>query len=92
MGLCCSKEEKLKISKRLRRIEGQVRGIEAMIDAERECDDVLNQLASTSAALRGVWKQVVRAHLNGHVRNALKSQNSGKKIIDSLVAQIEKMR
>lgn len=48
---------------RLRRIEGQVRGIQRMVDEERWCADVLTQVASVQEALRGVSRELMRNHL-----------------------------
>lgn len=49
-----SDETRGEISKRLRRIEGQVRGIQRMIEEDRACRDVLDQLAAIQQAVRGV--------------------------------------
>lgn len=48
---------------RLRRIEGQVRGLQRMVEADRYCADVLVQIASVHEALRGVGKELMRNHL-----------------------------
>ncbi|OYV69527.1 MAG: metal-sensitive transcriptional regulator [Gemmatimonadetes bacterium 21-71-4] len=48
---------------RLRRIEGQVRGLQRMVDEERYCADVLTQLSSAQEALRAVGREVMRNHL-----------------------------
>jgi DNA-binding FrmR family transcriptional regulator len=49
--------------RRLRRIEGQVRGLHRMVDEERYCTDVIVQVASVQEALRGVARQLLRNHL-----------------------------
>ncbi len=49
--------------KRLRRIEGQVRGIQKMIDEDRYCADVLTQVSAVHEALRGVSRELLRNHL-----------------------------
>ncbi len=49
--------------KRLRRVEGQVRGVQRMLEEERYCADVLVQIASIQEALRGVSREVMRNHL-----------------------------
>jgi CsoR family transcriptional regulator, copper-sensing transcriptional repressor len=51
--------------KRLRRIEGQVRGVQRMVEEDRYCPDILVQIASVQEALRGVSREVMRNHL-GH--------------------------
>ena len=55
----------LKVSnlKRLRRIEGQVRGLQKMIEDERYCADIVIQIASVQEALRGVSRALMRNHL-----------------------------
>lgn len=58
---------------RLRRIEGQVRGIQRMVAEERYCADILTQVASVHEALRGVGKLLMRNHLEHCVTGALRS-------------------
>lgn len=48
---------------RLRRIEGQVRGLQAMVDGERYCADILTQISSVQEALRAVTRELLRNHL-----------------------------
>jgi CsoR family transcriptional regulator, copper-sensing transcriptional repressor len=47
-------ETKEKISRRLRKIEGQVRGVESMLDDERDCREIMQQLTAIRAAVQGV--------------------------------------
>ena len=49
--------------KRLRRIEGQVRGLHKMVEDERYCADIITQISSVQEALRGVAKSLMRNHL-----------------------------
>ena len=49
--------------KRLRRIEGQVRGIQKMVDEDRYCADVLTQVSAVHEALRAVARELMRNHL-----------------------------
>ncbi|HEU5209841.1 MAG TPA: metal-sensitive transcriptional regulator [Longimicrobiales bacterium] len=58
---------------RLKRIEGQVRGIHRMIEEERYCADVLTQISSVQEALRGVGKLMMRNHLQHCITDALRS-------------------
>jgi len=48
---------------RLRRIEGQVRGVQRMIDEGRYCPEILIQIASIQKALHGVSREIMREHL-----------------------------
>jgi CsoR family transcriptional regulator, copper-sensing transcriptional repressor len=50
--------------KRLRRIEGQIRGLQRMVDEERYCADILMQISSVQQALRGVSLALLRNHLH----------------------------
>jgi len=56
---------------RLRRIEGQIRGLQRMVEDERYCGDVLVQVASVHEALRGVGKLLMRNHLRHCITEAL---------------------
>ncbi|HEX9105951.1 MAG TPA: metal-sensitive transcriptional regulator, partial [Longimicrobiales bacterium] len=58
---------------RLKRIEGQVRGLQRMVEEERYCADILMQIASVHEALRGVGKLLMRNHLEHCVTDALRS-------------------
>jgi CsoR family transcriptional regulator, copper-sensing transcriptional repressor len=63
--------------KRLRRIEGQVRGLQKMVEEERYCADVLTQLSSVHEALRGVAREVMRNHLKHCAATAIRSGDEG---------------
>jgi DNA-binding FrmR family transcriptional regulator len=56
---------------RLRRIEGQVRGLQKMIEEERWCPDIVAQIRSVEAALRGVESELVKGHLRHCAAHAL---------------------
>jgi DNA-binding FrmR family transcriptional regulator len=49
--------------KRLRRIEGQIRGLQRMVEEQRYCSDILVQVSSVQEALRGVTQALLRNHL-----------------------------
>ena len=57
---------------RLRRIEGQVRGIHKMIEGDRYCPDILTQIMAVQEALRGVTRELVRNHLRHCVTSAVR--------------------
>lgn len=59
------------VQKRIRRISGQVAGIERMIEEDRYCVDVLLQVAAVRAALDGVGKLILRSHVETCVSDAL---------------------
>lgn len=58
---------------RLRRIEGQVRGIQRMVDEERYCADVVTQIASVQEALRGAARALLQNHLRHCATAAIRS-------------------
>ncbi len=59
--------------KRLRRIEGQVRGLQRMVEEDRYCADILMQIASVHEALRGVGRELMRNHLKHCATSAIRS-------------------
>jgi len=61
------------LSKRLNRIEGQVRGIGKMIEEDRYCIDVLTQVSAVQSALDALALQLLEQHLRGCVQHAVKS-------------------
>ena len=63
--------DKEALVRRLRRIEGQVRGIERMVEEERYCVDILTQIAAASTALESVAFKVLDEHVNHCVTDAL---------------------
>lgn len=87
-----TQEDKKKLTVRLNRISGQINGLSKMINDDRECIEILNQVVSTQAALRGVWKQVVRGHLQHCVTDALIANKNSEQLIEELVEHIEKLR
>ena len=57
--------------KRLRRIEGQVRGLQKMVEEDRWCADILTQISSVQEALRGVSRELMRNHLRHCASHAM---------------------
>ena len=64
---------KEKNQKRLRRIEGQVRGLQKMIAEDRYCPDIMAQIASVHEALRSVGRELMRNHLRHCVTAAVRA-------------------
>jgi DNA-binding FrmR family transcriptional regulator len=73
---------------RLSRIEGQVRGVTRMIDGQRPCLEVLQQLASVQAALKGVTKTVLRNYLERCATDSIRSGETA--VYDELMEAIYK--
>ncbi len=64
--------DKVRSYNRLRRIEGQVRGLQRMIEEDRVCGDILTQIASVQEALRAVGRELLRDHLKQATRAAMR--------------------
>ena len=73
---------------RLNRIEGQVRGVARMVEGQRPCLEVLQQLASVQAALRGLSKTVLRNYLERCATDAIRSGDTA--VYDELMEAIYK--
>jgi CsoR family transcriptional regulator, copper-sensing transcriptional repressor len=77
--------------KRLRRIEGQVRGLQKMVEEERYCADILAQIASVHEALRSVGRELMRNHLKHCATTAIKSgEAEADRMYDELVEMMHK--
>lgn len=64
--------------KRLKKIEGQVRGLAKMVEEDRYCMDVMMQIAAVQQALRGVSRELMSNHLEHCVHNAIASGDKHK--------------
>jgi CsoR family transcriptional regulator, copper-sensing transcriptional repressor len=82
------------VHKRLRRIEGQVQGLQRMVEENRYCVDVMLQLSAAQGALTRVSSQVLAAHLHTCVQSALESGDRKRqnKVIDELQTLFERHR
>ena len=78
-------EIKRSVLTRLRRIEGQIRGLQKMVEEERYCADIMTQIASVHEALRGVGRELMRNHLKHCATRAL---SSGGEQADSMVNEL----
>lgn len=71
---------------RLRRIEGQVRGLQKMVEEDRYCADIMTQIASVHEALRSVGRALMRNHLKHCAATAIRSdEESAEAMYDELV-------
>ena len=90
-GYSASKEQ---LRKRLARIEGQVRGIERMVDEDRYCIDVLTQIRAVRAALDKVEQETLSDHLQHCVAHAFHAGDARERQtkIDELLEVLERRR
>jgi DNA-binding FrmR family transcriptional regulator len=72
--------------KRLRRIEGQVRGLQKMVEEDRYCADIMTQISSVQEALRAVGRELMRNHLKHCAATAIRrSDADAEAMYDELV-------
>jgi DNA-binding FrmR family transcriptional regulator len=78
--------------RRLRRIEGQVRGLQRMVEEDRYCADILTQLSSTQEALKAVGRELMRNHLAHCATHAIRtgSDEERQAMYDELLSMIYK--
>ena len=76
---------------RLRRIEGQVRGLQKMVEEDRYCADILTQISSVQEALRSVGRELMRNHLKHCAASAIRAGDDEAEVMyDELVDLIYK--
>ena len=78
--------------KRLRRIEGQVRGLHKMVEEDRYCADILMQISSVQQALRGVSTELMRSHLKHCAAHAIQhgSRSQSAAMYDEIIHLMRK--
>jgi len=91
---CCKKtersaEEIKKLTNRLSRIEGQIRGIKSMLESDAYCNDILVQSAAVTAAMNAFNRELIASHMRTCVARDLREGND--EVIDELVATLQKM-
>lgn len=72
---------------RLRRIEGQVRGVQRMIDEERDCHEILQQMSAVRAAMYNASVELVRSYANQCVRDP-ESEVEAEEMIENLISAL----
>ncbi len=78
--------DKKDLQDRLRRIEGQVRGLQRMVEEDTYCIDILTQLNSVNAALKAVGMGLLDAHVRHCVRESIEQGNGDKKVEELMTA------
>lgn len=84
------KADKTSVNRLLKTARGQLDGILKMVEEDRYCLDISNQLMATEAILRRANKEILRAHMKGCVKDAVNSEN-GEEKIDELIDIIDKL-
>ena len=80
-----------KALRRLKSIEGQVRGIERMVKEEKYCVDIVNQIAAVRSALSSVGSMILKRHIENCVSDAIRSgETGGSQIIEELMTVLSR--
>jgi DNA-binding FrmR family transcriptional regulator len=77
-------EETKALKARVRRIVGQLNGIERMIETERDCAEILTQLVSARKALKSLSEKIIDSHLHHCIEAARERQGAGKRLRELL--------
>ncbi len=88
MALCGGDHKKL--TDRINRIEGQMRGVRKMVDEDRGCFDVLKQIAATMGAMRSLGMVILEDHLKGCVSEAIHKRGRAEPLIDQVLEVFNK--
>ena len=84
-------EAKTRNLNRLKRIEGQVRGLQRMVEGDRYCPDILTQLSSVQEALRAVGRELMRNHLRHCATEAIRTGGApAEAMYEELLGMMEK--
>lgn len=93
---CCAvkhkmrtEEEKKALLTRLRKAEGQIRGIEKMVENDAYCTDILTQVTAVTSALNSFNKSLLACHIRSCVADDLRNGND--EVIDELVEVLQKL-
>ena len=95
MSCCCEKhtirtdEEKKRLLNRLKRIEGQVRGLQTMIEKDAYCNDILTQSAAVGAAVNSFNREVLSGHIHGCVVRDIRAGDE--EVVDELLTTLQKL-
>lgn len=82
-------EQKKQLLNRLRRMEGQLRGIEAMLERDAYCNDILIQSAAVGAALSAFEREILGSHIHGCVARDIRAGRD--EVIDELMITLKKL-
>ncbi len=83
------REKEKEILNRLRRIEGQIKGLQKMIEGQKDCSEILVQVAAVRAAVNKVGTIIFEAHFNECLKKAVE-EGQTEEFIDSLTSLMDK--
>lgn len=95
MECCChkkkyrSEQDQKTLLNRLKRIEGQIKGLQGMIEKDAYCTDILTQVSAVNAALNAFSKNLLNNHIRTCVAEDIRKGNDD--VIDDLLSTLQKM-
>ncbi len=84
------KADKTQVTRLLKTARGQLDGILKMVEDDRYCIDISNQILATESILRRANREIIRAHMQGCVKEAIE-QGGGDDKIEEILATVDKM-
>jgi len=94
-GTCCERTkerteaEKKRLMNRLSRMEGQIRGIRAMLERDAYCTDILTQSAAVSAAMNAFSRDLLSSHIRGCVAEDIRAGKD--EVVEELLTTLQKL-
>ena len=85
------KADKAKINRLLKTAKGQIEGILKMVEDDRYCIDICNQVMATESILHKINKDILRAHMESCVADAFNNTDEGKVKIDEIISIVDKI-
>ena len=89
-GTTAMKADKTQVARLLKTARGQLDGILKMVEDDRYCIDISNQILATESILKRANREIIRAHMQGCVREAIE-QGGGDDKIEEILATVDKM-
>lgn len=84
-----TEEQKKSLLNRLKRLEGQIRGLEKMVEEDAYCNDILQQSMSAASAMDGFNQELLGYHVKGCITEGIK--NGNEEIVDELLKTVRKL-
>ncbi len=89
MALCG--DDHTKLIHRINRIEGQIRGLRKMVEADKDCFDVLKQIAALNGAIHSLGMVILEDHLKGCVSNAFQDKEKDEALIQQVIEAFKRL-
>lgn len=89
-GAAADPDARADLISRLRKIEGQVRGVQRMLSEDADCVDVMTQLSAVSSGVDKVALRLLREHLHERAGDAVRTKEGREERVDEIVALLER--